>query len=325
MIDTTHHTSNPEPRRSTLSAVIVGTIVSLGLMVMFTLLGLAMGVASLEAVGQGLGIGAALFIILTQLISLATGGFAAARLMVPHDTIAAAMAGAAVWALTTLCVAFGGWNAGTAAISSSTSLVAQTAQTTANAAQAITPDNISLPDISELASSISMADLPPELRASLEEANITPAQLRAEAREAYRNVISQQEMSRARSIILGTLTNIAAQPGTLSEEVNSALDQLVEGKNAVLSEEDITEARNTLQTRLGITDAEAQQISDAIQTKFNDAITTLRQTVSEMQTQLVTTVNNVQSAVASAAFWLFVASLLGLAAATGAGVFGRRI
>ncbi len=324
MSDTTLNSSGSGMRRSTLSAVIVGTIVALGLMVMFTLLGLAIGVASLEAVGQGLGFGAALYIVITQLISLAAGGFAAARFIVPRDTIAAALAGAAVWALTTLVVAFGGWNTGTSAISSSTSLVTQTARTTANAAQAITPNNLSLPDISEIAGSISMTDLPPQLRQALQNADITPSQLRNEAREAFRNVISQQEMARARSILSTTLTDIAAQPATFAEEVSGALDRLLEGENAVLSEEDFTEATNTLQSRLDISDSQAQQIAEAIQTRFNEAVATLRQTASDLQEQLVAAVNEVQDAVSSAALWLFIASALGLGAAAGAGVYGRR-
>ncbi len=325
MSDTALHSSRPEMRRSTLSAVIVGTIVSLGLMVLFTLLGLAIGVASLEALGQGLGVGAALYIVVTQLISLAAGGFAAARFMAPRDTVAAALAGAAVWALTTLGVAFGGWTTGTSAVSSSMSLIAQTAQTTGNAAQAITPEDLSLPDMSEIAGSISMADLPPEVRQALQEADITPSELRAEAREAFRNVISAQEMARARSILSGTLSDIAAQPGTLSEEVNAALDRLLQGENSVLSEEDITEAENTLQSRLDISDSQAQQIAEAIRTRFEEAVETLRQTVSELQERLVAAVNEVQGAVSSAALWLFVASLLGLGAGAGAGVYGRRL
>lgn len=324
MTDTTLHAGPYDANRPTLTAIIAGTIVALGLMVLFTLLGFAIGVASLEAIGQGLGFGAAIYIVVTQIISLAAGGFAAAQFMSPADKNVAALAGAAVWALTTLIVAFGGVNAGTSAISSSTALVAQTAKTTTSAVQAIAPDDISLPNISEIAGSVSMADLPPELRQALQEADVTPSQLRAEAREAFRNVISQQEMSRARSLLSATLSDIVAQPGSFSEEVNGMLDQLLEGENAVISEEDLSEAESTLQTRLGITANESQQLVDAVQNSFNSAVETLRQTTSELQERLVTAVDNVQSAVSSAALWLFIASLLGLGAAAGAGLYGRR-
>ncbi len=129
MTDTSLYRDPSESNQSTLTAIIAGTVVALGLMVLFTLLGLAIGIASLEAIGQGLGIGAAIYIVFTQIISLAVGGYAAARFMSPADTSAAALAGAAVWALTSLLVAFWGVNVGTSAISSSTSLVAQTAKT----------------------------------------------------------------------------------------------------------------------------------------------------------------------------------------------------
>ena len=104
-------------------------------MVVFTLLGLVVGVAGLDAVGHDLGIGAAIYIAITQLISLAAGGFAAARFMRSGDMLTGGRVGAAVWALVTLVVASGGLNTGTAAISSFTSLVAQAAQSGANTVQ----------------------------------------------------------------------------------------------------------------------------------------------------------------------------------------------
>lgn len=324
MTETTLHTSRNDANRPTLTAIIAGTIVTLGLMVLFTLLGLAIGVASLEAIGQGLGVGAAIYIVLTHIISLAAGGFAAARFMCPADRVVTAIAGAAVWALTTLLVAYGGIGAGAAAISSSAALVAQTAKTSASAVQAIVPDDISLPDISKIAESVSMSDLPTELQQVLRDAEVTPSQLRAEAREAFRNVISQQEMDRARSLFSNTLSDIVSQPASFSEEMNRLLDQLLEGENAVISEADLTEAKNTFQTRLGITEDESQQIVDAVQNGFNSAVEALRQTTNELQERFVNAADEVQSAVSSAALWLFIASLLGLGGAAGAGLYGRR-
>lgn len=324
MTDIIHHAEPYDADRPILTSIIAGTIVALGLMVLFTLLGVAIGVASLEAIGDGLGIGAAIYIVLTQLVSLGAGGFAAARFMLPPRASVAALAGAAVWALTTLIVAFGGVNAGTSAISSSTALVAQTGKSTASLVEAITPDDISLPDISEIAGSVSMADLPPELQRALENARVTPSQLRSEAREAFRNVISEQEMSRARSLLSATLADIVARPGTFAEEMNGLLDQLVGGENAVLNEQDLVQARNTLQARLGITPNESRQLVDTVQESFDSAVETVRQTAAEMQERLVAAADEVQDAAASAALWLFIASLLGLAAAAGAGLFGRR-
>lgn len=324
MTDTSIHDGPFGSNQPTLTAIIAGTIVALGLMVLFTLLGVAIGVASLEAIGQGLGIGAAIYIVVTQLISLAVGGFAAARFMSPADTSAAVLAGVAVWALTTLTVTFGGVSAGTSAISFSTSLVAQTAKTAADSIEAISPDSISLPNISDIAGSISIADLPPELQQALQNAGATPSQLRAEAREAFRNVISQQEMSRARSLLTSTLADIVAQPDSFSKEINQAMDKLLKGENAIFNEEDLNEAKNALLTRLGITETEAQNIVDTVQREFNSAVDTLRQNISELQNDLVAAANATQNAAASAALWLFIASLLGLGAAAGAGFYGLR-
>ncbi|MBS9405541.1 hypothetical protein KG088_18230 [Halomonas sp. TRM85114] len=48
MTDTTLHAGPYDVGRPTLTAIFAGTIVALGLMVLFTLLGLAIGVASLK-------------------------------------------------------------------------------------------------------------------------------------------------------------------------------------------------------------------------------------------------------------------------------------
>lgn len=324
MAETHIHAGTTGSHQSNLGAVIVGTIVALGLMVLFTLLGVAIGVASLEEVGDGLGLGAAIYIVITQIICLAAGGFTAARFISPTDSSAGAFGGVAVWALATLLVAWGGVSAGTTVISSTSSLVAQTSKTTASAVEAIAPEDISVPDISEIAGSISMADLPPELQQTLRDANLTPSQVREAAREAFRNAISEQEMNRARSLLSGTLSDIIENPSSFSEEVNEALDQLVQGENAVLNEQDLTQAQNALLTELDISEDQAEQLVNEVQSAFDSAVETLRQTVSEMQDRLVSAVNDVQSAVASAALWLFIASLLGLGAAAGAGVFGHR-
>lgn len=324
MTDTTFHTEPYNANRPVLTAIIAGTVVTLGLMVSFTLLGLAIGVASLDAIGEGLGFGSAIYIVLTQIISLAVGGFAAARFMSSMDQSFAVLAGTSVWALTTLTMALAGVTAGTAAVSSSAALIAQTAKTTSGAIQAMIPDDVSLPDLSEIAGSISMADLPPELQQAFQEANVTPEQVRTEAREAFRNVIDQQQMNRAQSLMTSTLSSIATQPASLSEEVNRLLDQLFEGESAVFNEEDLAEAESTLRTRLGLTENQSQQMVEAVQNSFNSALDTLRQTASELQDRLVTAAEEVQTAVSAAALWLFIASLLGLGAAAGAGLYGRR-
>lgn len=324
MTETTIHTEAYNVSRPILAAVITGTIVTLGLMVAFSLLGLAIGIASIEAVGDGLGLGAAIYIVLTQIISLAVGGFAAARFISSMEKSLAVLAGTAVWALTTLTMALIGGTAGTMVISSSTALIAQTAKTTSGAVQAIAPDNVSLPDLSEIAGSVSMADLPPELQQTLQDADVTPEQMRTEAREAFRNVISEQEMNQAQSLFTATLSNIASRPATFSDEVDRLLDQLFEGENAVINEEDLAEAESALQTRLGLTDREAQQMVESVQNSFDSAVETLRQSMLDLQDRFMTAAEDVQSTASAAALWLLVASLLGLGAAAGAGLYGRR-
>ena len=94
-------------RRVSWGSIFVGTVVAMALMVLFATLGLAIGAAAVDPVGEGsplsgLGVGSGIYLVLTQLISLAIGGYAAARLAGVPRTISSLLHGASVWALATL-------------------------------------------------------------------------------------------------------------------------------------------------------------------------------------------------------------------------------
>ncbi len=311
-------------RRAPLSALIIGTIIALALMSFFAILGLSLGIATLSSLGEGLGVGAAIYLVVTQMISLGIGGFAASRLAGEGDLLAAFLQGAGVWALSTLLIGFAAFSGATSALTASANAVSAIARSGANAVEALLPENLSLPDISDIGGNIALSDLPPEIQDALEEQNMTLSQLREILREAFRNVISQQEQQRARTVLTSTAADMIRNPRQFGEELNAAIDRLVEGEDAVISEEDVQEAERVLQQRLELSDEQVAQIVDTVQQKFQTAVETLRQTINDLQTRITEALDTLQSRAAAAAGWLSLASILGFLAATASGAAGRR-
>ena len=98
-------------RRVSWGAIFAGAVIAMALMVFFTTLGIGFGAASIDPLYNedapgGLGTGSAIYIIVTQLISLAVGGYVASRLAgVPREQ-SSLIHGGAVWALSTLVLAY---------------------------------------------------------------------------------------------------------------------------------------------------------------------------------------------------------------------------
>ncbi len=315
-------------RRVSWGAIFVGTVVALALMVFFATLGIAIGAAAVDPLHDddplsGLGVGSGLYMIATQLISLAVGGYAAAKLAGVPRMPSSLLHGVAVWALSTLLLAWAAIAGGGAIFGAAATMIDNTARATVNAAAAEAPEDFSFPDISEMASEISVEDLPPEIQSTLEENGITMDQLRRETRQAFRDVVSQQERDRAVNILWNALADALRSPGDMGEEVNDAMDSFVGGPDAVFSEEDRQEALQALQQRLGLSEAEVEQIVEAVETRFEGAADQMQQTLDEIQQQALEAAQTASSVLSTTAWYLTLASLLGFAAAVGGAFAGK--
>jgi uncharacterized tellurite resistance protein B-like protein len=315
-------------RRVSWGAIFVGTVIAMALMVFFTTLGLAIGAAAVDPAQEadpfsGLGVGSGIYLVITQLIALAVGGFAAARLAGVPRSVGSLLHGASVWALATLFMAWAAIAGGSAVFGVTSSVLGSTARGATDAIQAVVPDDLSFPDFAEIASRVSVEDLPPELQQTLEENDITVDDLRQETQTAFRNVVSQQEQERALSILRGAIADAVRSPGDIASDVNAAIDSLVAGEDAVFSQEDREEVLTVLEQRLGLTGQEVEQIVQAVETRVETTISELRQTVEQAQQRAVEAAQTASSVLATTATWLTIASLLGLAAALGGAFAGK--
>ena len=315
-------------RRVSWGAIFAGTAIAMALMVFFTTLGLGIGAASVDPLYDqnplsGLGIGSAIYLIVTQLLSLFVGGYVASRLAgVPREQ-PALIHGAAVWALSTLVLAYLAMSGAGAAFGAAGTILSNSARAAVSAGQAVLPEDLSLPSPGQVASGVSMEDLPPEVRSTLRERGLTIDQVREEARQALRDVVSQQEQQRAVQEVQEAAADAIRTPGDIPADVNRLIDQLFGGEDAVLSEEDRQQALTTLEERLGVTPEEAEAFLGSVEERAQEAAAQVEQSVEAARQQAVEAAQTASAAVSRAAFTLSVASILGLVAALGGGHVGR--
>lgn len=315
-------------RRVSWGAILAGAVFAVALTTMFTVFGIGVGAAVIDPQfernpTEGIGMASGIYLIVTTLIALGAGGFVAARMAGVPRTIASMLHGAAVWAVATIFLAWASVTGAGAMFGAAGALLSGAASTVAATGQAMLPDDISLPDPSELANQLSIEDLPEEVQATLRENGVTEANLRAEARTAFRDVFSQSEQEAAMAEARATLQDIITSPGDIGQDLDALVDDMVGGPNAILSEEDKQEALDVLERRLDVTPQEAEQMVDTVQSRIEESINDLRSTMEAAQTSAIEAAQAVSDAIASVALLVSLALLLGLAAACG-GAFAAK-
>ncbi len=319
-------TGSATVRRVSWGAIFAGTVVAMALMVIFSVLGIALGASAIDPLqgnSGGIGAGAGFYTIVTQILSLVAGGYVAARLAGVPRLTASLLHGASVWALSTVLLAWVAAAGAGALFNAASSVLTTTARGAVSAVQTVVPEDISFPDVSQVVGQVSIEDLPDPLQTTLQENGVTLDNLRQEVRQAFSEVVSQQERQEAIDLMQSTLADAVRSPGDIGEDLNQALDTLVSGPNGILSQEDRQEVANALQRRLGVTPDEAGQILQATEDRVAQAISQVRQTIDELQAQAVESAEAAAAAISTTAWWLFFASLLGIAAAMGGAFLGK--
>lgn len=315
-------------RRISWGAIFAGTVIAMGLMVLFTTLGIGFGAASIDPLYNedapgGLGTGSAIYIVVTQLISLFIGGYVASRLAgVPREQ-SALIHGASVWALSTLVLAYLAITGAGAAFGAATTVLKNGAQAAISAGQAVLPEDIDLPNPVDIASGVSIDDLPPEVQTALRRQGITRDNIAQEAQEALRSVVSRQEQQNAVQAVQSTAADAITSPGDIPSDVRDLIDRLFGGPDAVLSEEDRVEALAVIERRFGITPQEAEQFLASVEQRAAEAAEQVEQAAAEARQTALEAAEAAADHVRNAAFLLSLASILGLAAALGGGHVGR--
>lgn len=307
-------------RHVSWGAILAGLIIAIALQILLGLLGIGLGLSILDPTDpmggiRGWGISTGIYVVLMQILSLFAGGYVASRLAPARTDQTAIFHGLTIWALATIVMV---WLVGTAvglAVSGVSSAVSAVGSGTAQAVETVIPDDISMPNVSYEA-------LPEPIKETLRENGITANNFQQEVRGAFQQVISQQERQQLMQRLQQAIASILRNPTQAPEEVDQAIDDVV-GQGSILSEEDLTELQNTLQSRLNISEQEARQILDQAQQAIDEARTTLKGAVQTAQEQAAQAAERASDAIASMALWAFFANLLALIAAVVGGRLGE--
>lgn len=315
------------PRSVSWGAIIAGSLIALGLTILLSLLGVGIGLAVSDPAEPGganlasVGIGTIVWIVLTQLAALFVGGYAAARLSANMDAQKTMLHGATVWALATLFLVYLATSGVSSLVSTAYSGIQSAGSALSSATKALVPEDVDLPSFT--APDVALESLPPRVQNALRQQGITAQNLRAEARAAFNEVVSQRERNQAADVATDVARDIASSPTDAIADIEAGLDRLV-GQGGVFSEEDRREFVEVTERRFGISAQDAETLVARWETQAKEAAAGAQQAVAEAREQAVQAAQTATEAVSSAAFWAAIVSLLGLIAAVTGGIAGRR-
>lgn len=306
-----HEGANPVPSlllRVSWGAIFAGAVIALGLTILFGLMGTALNLGAIEfRSGKplgGLGMGTAIWWVLTSIVSLGIGGYVAGHASGQPERSSAMAHGAAMWGVVTVLTVWMASSAIGSAVNTATSAVTGAARASAQVVGGvggILPDDLGLD---------------PALRQARE-------RIRSEAEQMLsRAGLGEEELQQAREEIGSAAEDVARRPGQLDEEVGRLVDSLFDGEDAVFSPAERQSLVEELSTRAGVTPEEADRIADRWEEQAQSAAGSIGNAASELGDAVARTGDDAVDALSSAAWYAFFASLLSLAAAIGAAAAG---
>ncbi|MGF1621957.1 MAG: hypothetical protein ACFCUR_15240 [Rhodomicrobiaceae bacterium] len=318
--------------RVSWGAIFAGVACALAAHLVLSMIGVSVGFAVVDPAYEqdpleGIGMAAGIWAAVSSLIALFAGGWVAGRLAgLPRD-LTGALHGATVWAIVALTSTFLAFSGLSSALSGITTAVTQASQAVATTARTVIPDNLqnaNLP-IDTINSLVPDVDL--ERRINIFSAQDRQRQartdIREEAREIVRQVLSRQEQQAAADAVGQTATNIVQSPENAGRELERLLDRLFAGSDAVIGEEDRKEILNILQNRLGVSEEEAEQIVNRWQEAYQTVATEAQQAWEQARQEATQAAQNATDVLAQASGWTALALILGLFAAAFGGIIGR--
>ena len=307
-------------------AILAGTVLGIGIMILLSLIGIAIGLAVADPAEPGsnaasVGIGSAVWFVLSQLVALFVGGYAASRLSANLGKQKAWLHGATVWALATIGLVYLAVSGTTAVVSTGFSAIQSAGSGIVSAAQAVIPDDASLPSLG--ASDAVIANLPQPVQNALRERGLSTDQIKRQARQAYRSVVSEREQSQALGTAGDVARDIVRSPSDALSDIEDGIDRLV-GQGGTFSEEDRQQFLTEVQNRFGINEQEAETFVANVEQQAKQAADTATQALETARREATQAAQAATEAVSTAALWASIASILGLLAAVFGAAAGRR-
>jgi hypothetical protein len=300
-------------KRISWAAVFAGVLIAVVIQITLSLLGIGIGLSTVdpkteENPVQGLGVGSAIWYVVSSLIALFTGGWVAGRLSRTNQEFDGAIHGLLTWSIVSLltlyfvATAIGGILGGVGR------LVGNTLNVVGNVAQKGV--EVAAPEIRQQLGNVDMNRLKNEATLMLRQTGkpeLQPAALENRA---------NQSVDRAET----TTGNVAAAPQYTDAQVDGLLGQLFTGGKDVAKEVDRNAVVNVIVARTGKSRAEAEQIADNWIAASKQAAAKIEREKQEAEARARQIADDAADAASTAAILAFVSLLLG----AGVAYFGAK-
>lgn len=304
---------NAVPRKGiSWRAIFAGTITVLASMVILNLIGLAIGLGTIEPTEEsnplsGLGTGALIWWILSSLISLFAGGFVAARVGVSFMAKSGVIQGIMTWALYTLISA---WLL-TSAIGSIISGVGSLVGGVLSTAGSVVKEQVAPVIENQLSDiDISLEETRNEFKSLLEDTQkeeLQPERIE----ERVDNVVTETET---------TAQQAARQPGQADARIDEIFDNARDELGTTFEALDREALVNVLMERTDMNRAEAEKTVDSYISQYERLRERTERFLERAGEEASKHAENVAEAVSKASWYLAIALILGVLVA-GAGGF----
>ena len=308
-------------KRISWGAIFAGVLVAIVVQLLLSLLGFGIGLGTIDAVEEknpaaGLGIGSAIWYILSSLISLFAGSWVAGRLASAPRLFDGILHGVLTWCLVTLLTIYFLTTTIGSIIGGTGRLVGGLVKTAGKGIAAAAPG------IGDAVQS--------QLKANgVDMNNLNLSELKSEANKLLRQTGNpslnpnrlEQKADRAVDNAGNAAENAASDPGNADDIAGSMFKNLFKEGQATVAQVDRQDAVNVVMKRTGKTEQESQQIVDNWINTYKQAQVKLEQTKKEAEIQARQMADDAASAASKAAIFGFLGLLIGVAAAG----FGARM
>ena len=302
-------------KRISWSAVFAGVLIAIVTQMLLTLLGLGIGFGTIDAVDEqnptaGLGIGSAIWYIITSLLSLFVGGWVAGRLASTPRLFDGIIHGVLTWCLVTLLTIYFLTTTIGSIIGGIGSLVGTVVKGAGSAVAAAGPGLGNMVQDQLQANGINTNDL--NLNSLQSEVNTI---LRQTGDPNLNPNALSRKADRAVNQASNTAERAASNPQQADDMANGLFNRLFkQGKNTV-DQVDREDAVNVVMKRTGKSRAEAEQTVDNWINTYKQAVVKFEQTKKEATIQARHIADDAASAASKAAIFGFFGLLIGVAAA----------
>ena len=278
-------------KRMSWGAIIAGTLLALTLQFMLGLLGLGIGLSTVDATTSGgtptasaFASASGLWTVAVVLIGLFFGAFAAGRLAGSPSRTDAALHGIITWATSTLVVVYLLTSGASAIVGGAFGALGGSIQSLASAATSVTPQSL----------------------------DQLPEPLKTQARQLLQKGTDQAQQAAGQAQDQAQQAADQAKQATGEADLSSAISTIVAGLGENASPDERNAATQVIAQQAGIPQPEAEQRLQEFQQKYDAAVQKAREAA-----------DKAAQTVSTASFGAFIALLLGLVVGAIGGLVGK--